>query len=96
MLLVFALLVVPAATAEHLTHRPLSMLGLAVAFSLVSTWGGLVLAFVVNAPASFFIVSLISLMYFSARVYRHFHSPRRYQALPHPSREVRRNEARDA
>jgi zinc/manganese transport system permease protein len=87
-LLVFALLVVPAATAEHLTHRPLSMLCLSVALSVAGVWGGLVLAFVGNAPASFFIVSLISLMYFSTRIYRHFHSPRRYLGLPHPSREV--------
>ena len=87
-LLVFALLVVPAATAEHLTHRPRSMVGLAVALSLLATWGGLGLAFLVNAPASFLIVALISTCYFSARVYRHFHAPRRYRALPHPSREV--------
>jgi zinc/manganese transport system permease protein len=83
-LLVFALLVVPAAIAEHLAHRPLSMLGLAVAFSVAATWGGLALAFIVNVPASFFIVSLTSLLYFSARLYRHFYSPRRYRALPHP------------
>ena len=87
-LLVFALLVVLAATAEQLTHRPLSMLGPSVALSVAGVWGGLVLAFVGNAPASFFIVSLISLMYFSARIYRHFHSPRRYLGLPHPSRGV--------
>lgn len=87
-LLVFALLVVPAATAEHLTHRPYTMLGLAVGLSLVSTLGGLVLAFVGNAPASFFIVALASLFYFSARVYHHFRSPRRYREMPHPSREV--------
>jgi zinc/manganese transport system permease protein len=75
-LLVFALLVVPAAIAEHLAHQPLSMLGLSVAFSVAATWGGLALAFIVNAPASFFIVSLTSLLYFSARLYRHFYSPR--------------------
>jgi zinc/manganese transport system permease protein len=87
-LLVFALLVVPAATAEQLTHRPVSMLGLAVALSLAATWGGLVLAFAGNVPASFCIVGLLSLLYFSARVYRHFRSPRGYRSLPHPSREV--------
>jgi zinc/manganese transport system permease protein len=70
-LLVFALAVVPAATAEHLTHRPMSMLGLAVVFSLVATWGGLALAFVANAPASFFIVSLASLLYLLGQVSSH-------------------------
>lgn len=87
-LLVFALLVVPAATAEHLTHKPLSMLGLSILLSLAATWGGLVLAFVGHAPASFFIVSLASLLYFSTRVYIHFRSPRHYREEPHPSREV--------
>jgi zinc/manganese transport system permease protein len=87
-LLVFALLVVPAATAEHLSRRPAAMVGLAVGIAVSSTWGGLALAFVGNAPASFFIVSLTSLAYFTARLYHHFHDPRRYRPAPHPSREV--------
>jgi zinc/manganese transport system permease protein len=87
-LLVFALLVVPAATAEHLTNRPASMVALSIALAVGSIWGGLALAFIANAPASFFIVALITSGYFSARVYHHFHSPRRYRELPHPTREV--------
>jgi len=45
-LLVFALLVAPAATAERLTHRPFSAIVLAVALGLFFTWGGLILAFI--------------------------------------------------
>jgi zinc/manganese transport system permease protein len=87
-LLVFALLVVPAAAAEHVTHSPLSGLALSVALSLISTWGGLVLAFVGHWPVSFYIVAITSLFYGLSRVFQHLSSPRRYTALPHPSREV--------
>ena len=87
-LLVFALLVVPAAAAEHLTHRPLMAITLSVSISLVCTLGGLVLAFIGHWPASFYIVSLTSLFYFTALFIQAIRSPRRRQELSHPSREV--------
>ena len=87
-LLVFTLLVMPAAAAEYLTPRPLLAILLAVSISLVCTWGGLALAFVGHAPVSFYIVSLATLFYVVARVFRHFHEPQRYHELPHPDREV--------
>ena len=87
-LLVFALLVVPAAAAEHLTHRPISSLLLSVLISLVSTLGGLALAFIGHWPASFYIVSLTSLFYFASLGIRAIYFPRRYLEPSHPSREV--------
>jgi zinc/manganese transport system permease protein len=57
-LLLFALVVTPAATALRLTARPLAVAALAVALALGSVWGGLVLSAMVNLPPSFFIVSL--------------------------------------
>jgi len=87
-LLIFTLLIVPAATAELLTRSPLSTILLAVAISLTSTWAGLALAFIGRWPVSFYIVALTSIFYFGARAFRHFRVPRRYQELPHPSREV--------
>ncbi len=87
-LLVFALLVVPAATAEHLTHRPRSAILLSVLISLVSTLGGLILAFVGHWPASFYIVSLTSLFYFVSLGIHAIYFPRRYREPSHPSREV--------
>jgi zinc/manganese transport system permease protein len=57
-LLLFALVVTPAATALRLTARPARVAGLAVALALGSVWGGLVLAAMVDLPPSFFIVSL--------------------------------------
>src|SRR5437660_1155887 len=45
-LLVFSLLIAPAAAAERLTHRPLTAIFLSVILGLTFTWGGLILAFV--------------------------------------------------
>jgi zinc/manganese transport system permease protein len=57
-LLLFALVVTPAATALRLTARPTRVAGLAVALALAAVWGGLVLSAMVDLPPSFFIVSL--------------------------------------
>jgi zinc/manganese transport system permease protein len=57
-LLLFALVVTPAATALRLTARPARVAAVAVALALASVWGGLVLAAMVDLPPSFFIVSL--------------------------------------
>jgi zinc/manganese transport system permease protein len=57
-LLLFALVVTPAATALRLTARPTRVAAVAVALALASVWGGLVLAAMVDLPPSFFIVSL--------------------------------------
>jgi zinc/manganese transport system permease protein len=87
-LLVFALLIVPAASAVHLTSRPFSALILAVAISLFSTWGGLVLSLIGHQPASFYIVAITSLFYVFSRIFRRFYYPRRYWEPLHPSREI--------
>jgi zinc/manganese transport system permease protein len=57
-LLLFALVVTPAATALRITARPGRVALIAVALALGSVWGGLVLAAMVDLPPSFFIVSL--------------------------------------
>ena len=57
-LLLFALVVTPAATALRITARPVRVAALAVGLALLSVWGGLVLAAMVNLPPSFFVVSL--------------------------------------
>jgi zinc/manganese transport system permease protein len=87
-LLVFALLVVPAAAAEHLTHRPWLAITISISISLVATIAGLTFAFIGHWPASFYIVSLTSMFYFIALIVHAVRSPRRYRELPHPSREV--------
>ncbi|HEX7734808.1 MAG TPA: metal ABC transporter permease [Ktedonobacteraceae bacterium] len=67
-LLIFALLVTPAAVAERLTTRPPLAIALSVAFSLLFTWGGLAVAFYTPYPVSFFITSLAFGTYVVVRV----------------------------
>ncbi|HLQ29509.1 MAG TPA: metal ABC transporter permease [Ktedonobacteraceae bacterium] len=89
-LLVFALLVAPAATAERLTHRPLTAIALSIVLGLVFTWSGLILSFAGHWPVSFYIAALASCSYLVSvgigRL-RSLRSPRRYKCPPHPSRE---------
>jgi zinc/manganese transport system permease protein len=89
-LLVFALLIAPAAAAEHLTRRPLTAIILSVILGLTVTWGGLILAFVGTGrhlPVSFYISALAALTYFASMLIARFRTPRRYIPLPHPNRE---------
>ena len=60
-LLLFALVVTPAATALRLTARPGRVAAVAVALALGAVWGGLVLAAMFDLPPSFFVVSLSAL-----------------------------------
>ena len=69
-LLVFALLVAPAATAQQLTARPFTGLALSVGIGLAVTWLGLALAYFSIYPAGFFITSLAFAAYVLARVFR--------------------------
>jgi zinc/manganese transport system permease protein len=57
-LLLFALVVTPAATALRLTARPAAVAAIAVTIALASVWVGLVLSAMVNLPPSFFIVAV--------------------------------------
>ncbi|HMA36056.1 MAG TPA: metal ABC transporter permease [Chloroflexia bacterium] len=86
-LLLFALLVAPAATAAQLVRRPFATVGLAIALSLAWTWGGLLLAFTSRWPVSFAIAALAGCAYFAAGGIRRWRVPRRYHAPPHPTRE---------
>ncbi|MEU8579244.1 metal ABC transporter permease [Streptomyces abikoensis] len=56
-LLVFALMVVPAATAQTLTARPAASLLLAVGLALAATWAGLTAAYYSPYPLGFFVTS---------------------------------------
>lgn len=66
-LLVFSLLVTPAATAQVLTARPVLGLALTVALGLVVVWLGLGIAYFSVYPAGFFIASISFAMYVLAR-----------------------------
>jgi zinc/manganese transport system permease protein len=57
-LLVFGLMVTPAAIAQNLTSRPYLALGLSAGLAAAVVWIGLTLAFYISYPASFFITAL--------------------------------------
>jgi zinc/manganese transport system permease protein len=67
-LLVFALLVAPAASAQALTVRPLASLLLTVALGLAIVWLGLAIAYFSVYPAGFFITTVAFVVYVLARV----------------------------
>ena len=69
-LLVFSLLVAPAAAAQRITARTLRGLLLSIAIGLVVTWLGLALAFFSIYPAGFYITSLAFAVYVVARIVR--------------------------
>jgi len=65
-LLVFTLMVGPAAAAQRLTTHVGNGVALAMAFALVEAWGGLALAYATDWPTSFWITALSALIYFAA------------------------------
>jgi zinc/manganese transport system permease protein len=69
-LLVFALLVAPAAAAQQLTMRPGRGLVLSVVFALVIVWLGLGIAYFSIYPVGFYVTSIAFAMYLAARLVR--------------------------
>ena len=69
-LLVFALLVTPAATAHQLTSRPGLGIALSVAIALAVTWLGLALAYFSIYPVGFYVTSLSFAVYVVVRLIR--------------------------
>jgi zinc/manganese transport system permease protein len=69
-LLVFALLVTPAATAHQLTARPALGIALSVAIALAVTWLGLAMAYFSIYPVGFFVTSLSFALYVVVRLVR--------------------------
>jgi zinc/manganese transport system permease protein len=69
-LLVFALLVMPAATAQRLTARPLSGLLLTVGIGWLVTWAGLVAAYYSPYPIGFYVTTFAFAGYVAAHLVR--------------------------
>ncbi len=67
-LLVFALLVTPAATAQQITARPGPGLALSVALALTVTWLGLGIAYFSPYPVGFWVTSLSFGLYTAVRL----------------------------
>jgi zinc/manganese transport system permease protein len=69
-LLVFSLLVAPAAAARSLTSRPLRGLLLSVAIALLTVWAAIALSYVSNWPVGFFVGAFGVVWYGVGRVVR--------------------------
>jgi zinc/manganese transport system permease protein len=66
-LLIFSLMVTPAATAMLLAKRPRQVIIISVALALIATWLGLFIAFWEPYPVSFFITTISFIFYLFAR-----------------------------
>jgi len=87
-LLVFALLIAPAATAQHITNRPGVSIFLSIALGLLFTWGGMLLGLFFHTPVSFFIAALAAITYLAIIPLYHLISPHFYVSKAHHGREV--------
>jgi zinc/manganese transport system permease protein len=67
-LLVFALLVMPAASAQHLTARPALSFWLTIAFALLITWFGLAVAYFSIYPVGFYVTTFGMAVFVLSRV----------------------------
>ena len=69
-LLIFSLMVTPAATAQYLARRPQRAIVISVAIALMATWVGLFIAFYTPYPVSFFITGIAFGLYLLVRLIR--------------------------
>jgi zinc/manganese transport system permease protein len=66
-LLIFSLMVTPAATAQRLAKRPQRVIIISVVIALMATWLGLFISFYEPYPVSFFITSIVFTFYLFVR-----------------------------
>ncbi len=66
-LLIFSLMVTPAATAQYLARRPQRAIMISVIIALAATWSGLFIAFYAPYPVSFFITAIVFALYLLVR-----------------------------
>jgi zinc/manganese transport system permease protein len=67
-LLIFSLMVTPAATAERLASKPIYGIFISVLIAVMATWLGLFISFYVPYPVSFFITGIVFLIYIFVRL----------------------------
>jgi zinc/manganese transport system permease protein len=67
-LLVFALLVMPAASAQAITARPAPSLALTISLGVLVSWLGLAISYFSVYPAGFFIATISFAVYLMARL----------------------------
>ncbi|OXC78055.1 metal ABC transporter permease [Caballeronia sordidicola] len=68
-LLVFSLMIGPAAAARAFTDRPILAVNLSVIISLVVVWSSIALSYVLNWPIGFFVGTLAAMTYVLGRLW---------------------------
>lgn len=66
-LLIFSLMVTPAATAQRLAKRPVRIIIISLIIGLVATWLGLFVSYYEPYPVSFFITAFVFVFYMFVR-----------------------------
>lgn len=84
-LLVFSLMVTPAAIAQQLAKTPVRALIISVSVALVATWLGLFIAFFTLYPVSFYITTIVFVLYLVVRFARQTLGNR---TLPHEPLQI--------
>jgi len=69
-LLIFALMVTPAAVAQRVARRPVDGIVLSVLIALLATWFGLFVSFYLPYPVSFFITASTFALYLGVRAWQ--------------------------
>jgi len=67
-LLIFSLMVTPAAVAQRLARRPGQGIGISVGIALLATWSGLFVSYYSPYPVSFFITTITFVIYIATRL----------------------------
>jgi zinc/manganese transport system permease protein len=67
-LLIFSLMVTPAATAQYIARRPMWAIVISVLIALGATWSGLFISFYTPYPVSFFITAEVFGLYIIVRI----------------------------
>jgi zinc/manganese transport system permease protein len=68
-LLMFSLMIGPAAAARSLTARPVLAMALSVAIALVTVWAGIVVSYQTNWPLGFFVGAAGAVFFLAGRGY---------------------------
>jgi len=67
-LLIFALMVTPAAIAQRIARRPSRGLTISICIALLATWFGLFISYYIPYPVSFFITTTVFIAYLLVRL----------------------------
>jgi zinc/manganese transport system permease protein len=81
-LLIFSLMVTPAATAQYLSRRPQRAMMISVGIALTATWVGLFVGYYTPYPVSFFITGIVFGLYVAVRGIHLAIKPRRTAGPP--------------